>query len=133
MKILVARTWYDEKWTGGIMLVDYAMFGYTLEDPVRFTPKIPEKTAIPAGLYEVRVDMSNRFKKLMPRLLSVPGFTGVRIHGGTTAADTGGCILVAKETDRAGKVWGARSGDLTQKLLAALGPHWIEVINTRQW
>ena len=131
--MLVARTWYDEIWTGGIMLVDYAMFGYTLEDPVRFAPKVPEKTAIPAGLYEVQVDMSTRFKKLMPRLLAVPGFTGIRIHGGETAEDTEGCILVAKDTDRAGRVWGSRSGDLTKKLLEVPGPHWIEIINTRQW
>lgn len=69
---------------------------YTLEDIVRGRdePKIYGKTAIPAGCYPLVVRDSARFKRRLPLLLGVPGFDGIRIHAGNSAADTDGCILV---------------------------------------
>ena len=55
--------------------------------------KVKGRTAIPAGRYEVLITMSNRFKKLMPLLLRVPGFGGIRIHAGVNHLHTEGCLL----------------------------------------
>jgi hypothetical protein len=65
----------------------------TLEDPPR-EEKVPGKTGIPVGRYNVDVTFSNRFKKRMPLIKEVPGFEGIRIHGGRDEKDTEGCILV---------------------------------------
>jgi hypothetical protein len=63
---------------------------WTCEDEVREVPgqpvatwKVPGKTAIPAGIYEVDITMSQRFGRDLPVLLAVPGFTGVRITRAT--------------------------------------------------
>lgn len=69
---------------------------FTLEDPVREGPKIPGNTAIPEGRYEVVIDWSDRFKRLMPHILNVPDFTGIRIHVLNTAEETEGCIGVGQ-------------------------------------
>ncbi len=77
---------------GAIYLWDHRLC-YTLEDVVR-DHKLEHETAIPFGRYPVGIDWSRRFNRLLPFIDQVPGFTGVRIHGGNTAADTAGCILV---------------------------------------
>lgn len=107
------------KRTFGQLSADGKNFSYTLEDPVRAPGvKVFGNTAIPAGRYRVIVNMSVRFKRLMPLLVNVPGFEGVRLHGGNTEVDTHGCPLVAykKGVD---KIWQTAEADLTRLLLAA--------------
>lgn len=94
MHIRVLRIDGDAERTIGLMVVDGVFTNYTLEDPVRTGPKIPGKTAIPIGRYEVTITHSQRFDRPLPLLLDVPDFSGIRIHAGNTAADTSGCILV---------------------------------------
>ena len=97
---------------------------WTLEDVVREIPgqpvtawKVKRETAIPRGTYPIRVTRSNRFGVDLPLLLDVPGFDGVRIHGGNSAADTEGCILVAHHHPREDVIQGKATGDV----LAILG------------
>lgn len=74
-------------------------FGETLEDKDRYLEaggeKIAKETAIPRGRYKVELTPSTRWHgKIMPQILDVPGFLGVRFHGGNTEADTEGCVLL---------------------------------------
>ena len=93
MKIEVIRTHRSPDATAGELYVDGKFVCYTLEDAIR-KAKIKGITAIPAGTYDVIINMSTRFKCLMPLLLNVPDYEGVRIHPGNTPEDTEGCILV---------------------------------------
>lgn len=94
MKVEVKRTFKGTEYTIGKLYIDGHYLCDTLEDTVRNGVKIAGKTAIPAGTYKVKKTMSPRFKKILPEILNVPGFTGVRIHAGNTAADTDGCLLL---------------------------------------
>lgn len=119
MNILVDRLWKKDDYTIGKLYVNGEFLCNTLEDKDRGLTqsmsleeiqkiKKPSVTAIPIGTYTIDMStISPRFSKnswlvkncnnaRLPRLLSVPGFSGVLIHPGNTAKDTDGCILVGK-------------------------------------
>jgi len=96
-------------WTLGKLAVDGRFQCYTCEDVVRSAgDKVYGKTAIPAGRYRIIVNRSDRFSRLagrdvlLPLLVGVQGFEGVRIHPGNTAEDTEGCILPGNAIGDAG-------------------------------
>lgn len=108
MELLVKRTTFTAKSTIGELWIDGGFFCYTLEDTCRGLKqtdsveeirrkKLPGITAIPSGRYQLILNYSNRFKKIMPLLVNVPGFDGVRIHAGNKAEDTEGCLLLGME------------------------------------
>jgi len=105
MKLLVLRKEFDfDRTIGEMFCVNYEtgiteFIGYTLEDAV-LTHKIYGESAIPSGEYKLILSFSNRFKKIMPELLDVPEFRGIRIHAGNTEHDTLGCILLGAKKDK---------------------------------
>ena len=114
MKIDLHRKYKKEGYTIGKLSINGKSICDTLEDTDReLTSDMSEeeikkrkvfgKTAIPVGEYKVVMTYSNRFKKQMPLLLDVKGFSGIRIHSGNTAEDTEGCILCGKNSEK-GKV-----------------------------
>jgi hypothetical protein len=95
MKIEVKRLHRTDNSTIGELTIDGKFECYTLEDVERYA-KIKGETAIPKGTYKVIINQSNRFKRLLPLLIGVPNFEGVRIHAGNSNHDTEGCILVGQ-------------------------------------
>jgi hypothetical protein len=128
MEMRLSRRWYTDLSTIG--LLDFGDFCcLTLEDRARAAGvKIPGETAIPVGRYKVIVNQSVRFGRLMPLLLDVPMFTGIRIHSGNSATNTEGCILVGSSP---GMDWIFRSREAFGKLFplieAAAGDLWITI------
>lgn len=109
MVIDVHRKYRKPGYSIGILSIDGKVICNTLEDTDRGLRKemsekeiakikIKGKTAIPIGKYSVIMTYSPRFKRQMPLVCDVKGFSGIRIHSGNTAADTEGCILCGKNT-----------------------------------
>jgi hypothetical protein len=114
MELILKRRFLGEDYTIGSLYLSSPLWGEgevyfcdTLEDKDRgltqSTPpdeirktKIMHETAIPTGVYKVIVNISPAKKRLLPRLLDVPGFSGILIHRGNTKHDSSGCILVGE-------------------------------------
>ena len=130
MKLKVERIYKADTYTIGRLYIDNVFFSNTLEDVVRPDGvKVFGETAIPAGTYKVILNMSNRFKRIMPLLLNVPNFEGIRIHEGNSAADSSGCLLVGKNTVK-GKVTNSKKtfAELMSVLKLAKDEITIEII-----
>ena len=95
MELVIKRLYRTENSTIGELTVDGVFECFTLEDKERDV-KIKGETAISKGTYKIIINRSNRFKRLLPLLINVKNFEGVRIHSGNTNHDTEGCILVGK-------------------------------------
>ena len=136
MHLKLTRTDYTTTSTISHLDLDGAKFCYVIEDVVRPKGvKIDGKTAIPTGTYKVIIDKSKRFGCLMPLLMAVPGFAGVRIHTGNTDKDTEGCLIVGTSKS---KDWVSGSHDafnvLFPKLLKAYQANehiTIEIVDTK--
>jgi len=129
MNLLLLRTCFHKESTSGVLLLNDKFFCYTLEDTVRrFGVKIPGKTAIPSGRYRVIVTMSLKFGRKIPLINDVPGFSGVRFHGGNTVEDTEGCPLVAYNRLGDSLIQGTAEKKLT-KYLKAESVNYLHIVN----
>lgn len=113
LKLLLHRIFFSPTYTIGKLYIDGVYFCDTIEDVNRDLnhngkfdngeSKVKDKTCIGFGVYEVIVNMSTRFKRLLPRILNVPSFDGILIHNGVDETSSSGCIIVGKNTIK-GKV-----------------------------
>lgn len=145
------RTWKKKDYTIGRLFFKGQFFCNTIEDTDRgltsdmteeeiMAIKVPEKTAIPTGLYHIdmntvspKYSKKDYYKKLcdgkLPRLEDVKGFIGVLIHCGNTAEDSAGCIIVGLNKAK-GKVLESKA--IFERLLVELQDYqddiWIEIV-----
>lgn len=126
MKLTLKRIALRSEYTIGKLYVDGEYVCDTIEDTVRDLDKdgkfangevkIPGKTAIPYGRYEITMKVKSpkysnfskyswakKYDGYLPRLLNVPHFDGVLIHVGNSALDSESCVLVG-ENKVVGKV-----------------------------
>ena len=87
-------------YTIGKLYIDDVYICDTIEDRCRKIEKKEDKiyglTAIPHGRYPVVLDYSPKYSKLMPHILDVPYFSGIRIHSGNSDEDSLGCLIVGE-------------------------------------
>ena len=92
----------------GSLFLNDKFFCFTLEDYDRDAnrdgdlddkgeEKVYGETAIPSGTYKVELSVSTRMKRLLPAILNVKGFDGIRMHAGNYAKDSLGCVLVGMQ------------------------------------
>ena len=126
MELTLKRITLRSEYTIGKLYVDGEYVCDTIEDTVRDLDKdgkfangevkIPGKTAIPYGRYEITMKVKSpkysnfskyswakKYDGYLPRLLNVPHFDGVLIHVGNSALDSEACVLVG-ENKVVGKV-----------------------------
>lgn len=119
MVIRIDRRWKKAEYTVSRVYINGVYFGCNaLEDTDRGLlqtmqlselqrRKIKGKTAIPRGYYDVRITYSQKYKRMMPLVVDVPAFSGIRLHSGNSAKDTEGCILFGKN-DKVGWISDSR-------------------------
>jgi len=120
MELTLNRIFLGSSATIGELLINDKHLCDTLEDRVRPEgEKVYGKTAIPEGTYEVKLTHSPRFKKILPEIINVPNFSGIRIHSLNKAEESEGCIGVGewngKDTN-----WISNSRKAFNKLFAIL-------------
>lgn len=113
MDLLLDRKWKKDSYTIGVWYVNGVRLCENVEDTDRGLKqsmnemaikmmKIAGLTAIPTGTYNVILSVSPKFKNkewakkyngLVPEVRSVKGFSGIRIHPGSNAASTEGCLI----------------------------------------
>lgn len=110
MRIRIDRAWCKDSYTISRVFINGVRFGdgrkwcSMLEDKDRGLTqsmtveeikkrKVYGQTAIPRGIYEVQITYSPKFKRMLPILRDVKGFSGIRIHPGNTPSDSLGCLL----------------------------------------
>lgn len=114
LELTVERAWKKPTYTIDRFYIDGAFLCNMIEDRDRGltqsmslaeikSKKVYGETAIPSGRYEVKMTYSPKFKRVLPLICNVPGFDGIRIHRGNTAADSLGCLLPG-ENKAVGKV-----------------------------
>lgn len=118
VELVIERRYFKPTYTIGYWYANGTRRWNALEDKDRgltqdmptyelYKKKTYGATAIPRGRYRVRLSYSPKFasrewgKKyggLVPEVLEVPAFVGIRIHPGTDCNSTSGCPLIGWNT-----------------------------------
>ena len=114
MEILLDRICRKETYTIGHFYINNTYFCDTVEDKDRDLnkngkfdngeTKVYGLTAIPNGRYLVKLTYSPNFKRVLPEIINVNSFSGIRIHSGNFASDSLGCVIVGENKVKGGVI-----------------------------
>lgn len=115
MRMRLERHFLGEEYTIGHLYMDGLRLCEVVEDKVRDKNKdgdlddpgegkVYAKTAIPYGRYRMDLTMSPKFTRLLPIILGVKHFTGIRIHRGKNATSSAGCLIPGENKVKGGVV-----------------------------
>lgn len=114
MKIVLQRKYLKQGYTIGYWIVDGKLMCNTLEDEVRDLnkngkfdngeKKIYGESAIPYGKYKIKMTYSPKYKRMMPQVMDVPHFTGIRIHAANKPTELEGCIALGENKVKGGLI-----------------------------
>lgn len=127
MQITLQRQKKKPEYTAGILTVNDRFRWPSLE------PGTKGKGPIPAGRYKITMYDSPRFKRAVPLLHDVPGFTYIEIHWGNWPRETRGCPMIGVSCGKDGAWlnWSKQACDilfnLIQNAIADGQEVWIEV------
>ena len=116
----IGKLYIDGKWFCDVIEdTDRGLSDEMAEEEI-IKKKVKGETAIPTGIYPVYLTYSPKYKKKMPLIDNVKGYSGIRIHSGNTSKDTEGCLIVGKNKE-VGKVLESRKtyNTLFKKLVQA--------------
>ena len=108
MELKIIREKSNKEYTEGKLYINGVFFCDTLEDKDRGLDqsmsdfeikkrKVYGETAIPSGTYKVILSYSPKFKRILPEILDVKGFTGIRLHNGSEVSNSLGCPLLGRK------------------------------------
>jgi hypothetical protein len=145
LELKIFRKYKQPTYTIGKFSVEGEYKCDTCEDPVRDLNdynhdgdfddpgegKIYGKTAIPCGRYRILFTYSMKLKRSLPILVDVPGFTGIRIHGGKDSGWSEGCPLVGENKIKGGlvnyKYWETTIGNIVRDAINNGMQVWITI------
>ena len=143
MEVTIWRKYRRSGFTISRLYVDRVMLCHILEDEDRGLMqgmsvgeiariKVAGRTAIPVGDYKIILQWSPRFRKVLPTILNVKGYAGVRMHAGNTSKDTDGCPLFGDANEDNIRDWVSNSrkrfNEFFQKLSAAGGEADLHIV-----
>lgn len=92
----------------GVVYIDGQKYAYSLEN---------QNYKIPSGSYDLYLQESPKFGKIK-LYIKVQGRDGILFHGGNSADDTKGCILIGSSRPDSERIQGDKSDELAALVLA---------------
>ncbi len=119
MDLRVDRLYKKPTYFIGNLYVDNVLFCNILENA---------KLAIPAGRYQIVFNYSERFQRIMPEIIGVPGRAGIRIHSANKPGELKGCLAPGFNRIKGQVIESRKTFERLMKILKLYPKIWITIV-----